>query len=501
MALNLEIDTAIYKYGLPMEWPDAVISEANQLSSEILKKDKHNRIDFREHPLITIDDSNAQDYDDAVCCQRTPSGWKLLVAIADVSAYVISGSALDNEACLRGNSIYFPDRVIPMLPESLSNGLCSLNPQEDRLCLVCEMLIDKKGEIAHSRFIEGIMRSQARLTYDELAAIVIMRDTDIRGQYKAFIPHLEELYQLYKILKRARVRRGAIQFNQAETRIVFNSEKKIEHLELLVRGDAQQMIEEYMIAANVAAGRFLQENKAPILYRTHDGPTADKLENLRTFLRRFGIRLSGGEYPKPAHYTALLKRVAKRADDHLIETALLRSLSRAVYHPKNTGHFGLSLNCCYTHFTSPIRRYPDLLIQRGIRHIIRNGNCDGFNMKAERLKELSTHCSLTECRADGVMRDIIYWLKCEYMVDKVGKTFPAKIKAVTSFGLFVELDDIYIEGLVHISRLYNDYYHFDPIHHRLQGKRNRRTYQLSESIKVRLIRINSQKRKIDFEPA
>nr|VFK77999.1 MAG: RNAse R [Candidatus Kentron sp. SD] len=500
MAPGLEIDIAIYGHGLPAEWPDAVIDEANRFGSEVSETDKGDRLDLRQYPLVTIDGSDAQDFDDAVYCRRTPSGWKLLVAIADVSKYVTSDTALNEEARLRGNSVYFPGRVIPMLPESLSNGLCSLNPRVDRLCLACEMLIDKQGKIIRSRFIEGVMCSQARLTYDEVAAMVVTRDTDIRRRYRALAPHLDELYRLYRVLRRAREQRGALEFDRTETQVIFGPEQKIERLEPLARNDAHRMIEECMIAANVTAGRFLQRHKMPALYRVHDAPTSDKLGDLRAFLRGFGLRLGGGESPEPSHYTALLKKIAKRPDLHLIQTVLLRSLSRATYNPENTGHFGLAHDC-YTHFTSPIRRYPDLLIHRAIRHIIKNGNRSGFDMTTEKLEGLGAHCSLTEHRADEATWDVMGWLKCEYMLDKIGEVFPGRITSVTSFGLFVELDGIYVEGLVHVSALGNDYYHFDPIHHRLLGERTRRIYRLADAIKVRLVRVDLDQRKIDFELA
>jgi len=500
MAPGLEIDIAIYGHGLPAEWPEAVIREADRFGDEVPEDDKRDRVDLRQHPLVTIDGSDAQDFDDAVYCQRTPNGWKLLVAIADVSAYVTSGAALDHEAHLRGNSIYFPGRVIPMLPESLSNGLCSLNPQVDRLCLACEMIIDKEGKVTRSRFIEGVMRSQARFTYDQVAAILVARDADMRRQYRTLVPHLDELYRLYRVLQRARIRRGAIQFDRTETQVIFGPEQKIERIEPLLRNDAHRLIEECMVIANVTAGRFLQRHKIPALYRIHDGPAVEKLEDLRAFLRGFGLRLGGGESPEPDHYAALLKRIVKRPDAHLIETVLLRSLSQATYNPQNTGHFGLSLDC-YTHFTSPIRRYPDLLVHRAIRHILQNGNRAGFPIKPEKMEGFGTHCSLTERRADEATRDVMDWLKCEYMMDKVGETFSGRIAAVTSFGLFVELDGIYVEGLVHVTALGNDYYHFDAIHHRLVGERTRRIYRLADAMNVRIVRVDPDQRKIDFEPA
>jgi len=500
MAPGMETDIAIHKYGLPAEWPKAVIQEAVRFGSEVLERDTRDRIDLRDYPLVTIDGPDAQDFDDAVCCRRTPNGWKLLVAIADASAYVAPGTALDDEARLRGNSVYFSGRTIPMLPESLSNGLCSLNPQVDRLCLACEILIDKQGKTIRTRFMEGVMRSQARLTYDEMAAIVVTRDVDIRRKYQPLLPHLDELYRLYQALQRAREERGAIEFDRTETKIVLDSEQKIQHIKPLLRNDAHRLIEECMIAANVAAARFLQRRKMPALYRIHDSPTVAKLEDMRTFLRGLGLRLRGGEHPRPGDYAHLLKQVAHRPEAHLIQTVLLRSLAQAVYNRKNIGHFGLSHDC-YTHFTSPIRRYPDLFVHRAIRHLIKNGNRSGFGTDTEDLEELGIHSSFTERRADEATRDVTERLKCEYMVDKVGEIFPGIITAVTSFGLFVEPKDIYVEGLVHVTALDDDYYHFDAVHHRLQGERTRRTYRLADAITVRVVRVDPDQRKIDFELA
>nr|VFJ51301.1 MAG: RNAse R [Candidatus Kentron sp. DK] len=497
-APGMEIHIAIHKHGLPAEWPAPVMSEAACFGEAVSERDKQGREDLRDVPLVTIDGPDARDFDDAVHCRRTPNGWKLLVAIADVSAYVTPGTALDEAARLRGNSVYFPGRVIPMLPEELSNGLCSLNPQVDRLCLACEMIIDKEGSTVRSRFIRGVMRSQARLTYDEVAAMLVGRDADLRRQYRPLVPHLEELYRLYRVLARARAKRGAIDFDRTEVQVVLDREERIERIEPLVRNDAHRLIEECMIAANVAAARLLRRRKVPALYRVHNGPTPEKLAALHTFLRELGLRLGGGETPEPEHYAALLKRVAKRPDAHLIETVLLRSLSQAVYTTDNTGHFGLAHEA-YGHFTSPIRRYPDLLVHRAIGHLIGGGGRSDFEPDGEALEETGTHCSFTERRADEATRDVIDRLKCEYVADKVGEVFSGVVTGVTSFGLFVELDGIYVEGLVHITALGNDYYHFDPAHHRLRGERTRRVYRLADILTVRVARVDSDQRKIDFE--
>nr|VFJ50529.1 MAG: ribonuclease R [Candidatus Kentron sp. FM]VFJ59715.1 MAG: ribonuclease R [Candidatus Kentron sp. FM]VFK14409.1 MAG: ribonuclease R [Candidatus Kentron sp. FM] len=500
MAPGLEVDIAIHKHGLPAQWPAPVMEEADHFGAEVSEADTHGRTDLREYPLVTIDGPDARDFDDAVCCRRTPGGWKLLVAIADVSSYVVPGTALDEAARLRGNSVYFPGRVIPMLPEVLSNGLCSLNPRADRLCLACEILIDKAGTVIRTRFIEGIMRSHARFTYDEVAAILVTRDAGTRREHRALVPHLEELHRLYRVLARARGQRGAIDFDRPEVGVVLDSEQRIQRIEPLVRNDAHRIIEECMIAANVAAANFLRRRRMPALYRVHNGPTTEKLEDLRTFLRGLGLRLGGDEHPEPGHYATLLKRAAKRPDSHLIQTVLLRSLSQAVYNIQNTGHFGLAHDC-YTHFTSPIRRYPDLLVHRAIRHLMEHGKRAGFEEQGQGMEELGAHCSFTERRADEATRDVIDRLKCEYIADKVGDVFPGIITAVTSFGLFVELNGIYVEGLVHVTALGNDYYHFDPIHHRLQGERTHRIYRLADTVTVRVVRVDSDQRKIDFELA
>lgn len=504
MASGLEIDIAVHKYGLQAEWSGPVMEETGHLGREVSAAQARDRVDLRDYPLVTIDGPDARDFDDAVYCRRTPSGWKLLVAIADVSTYVEPGTALDGAARLRGNSVYFPGRVIPMLPEALSNGLCSLNPQVDRLCLACEMIIDKEGNTTRSRFMEGVMRSQARFTYGEVAAILVAREPGIRRKYRALTPHLEELHRLYRALVRARGKRGAIDFDRAEVQVVLDGEHRIERIEPLERNDAHRIIEECMIAANVAAARFLRRHRMPGLYRTHEGPATEKLEDLRAFLRGIGLRLGGGEDPGPGHYAALLKKAAKRPDSHLIQTVLLRSLSRASYSMQNTGHFGLSHEY-YTHFTSPIRRYPDLLVHRAIRYLVRHGSRTGAHeaglaVEAEPLEEFGAHCSFTERRADEATRDVIDRLKCEYVANKVGDIFPGIITGVTSFGLFVELNAIYVEGLVHVTALGNDYYHFDPVHHRLRGERTGRAYRLADAITVRVVRVDTDQRKIDFEP-
>ncbi len=498
MAPGMEIDIAIRSHDVPEAWPAAVKDEIRVFGAEVPARAKRGREDLRELPLVTIDGADARDFDDAVYCERTPSGWRLLVAIADVSHYVHPDTALDQEALERGNSVYFPERVIPMLPEVLSNGLCSLNPEVDRLCLACEMLFKRDGSMLRSRFLNGVMRSHARLTYDEAAAIMVDRDAAARKRRAGLASHLDELYQLYKVLRRARGKRGAIDFETTETRIIFGEQRKIERIVPLVRNDAHKLIEECMIAANVAAARLLQRHKMPALYRVHAHPAPEKVEELQAFLNELGLGLRGGSNPAAKDYSKLLELARGRPDEHLINTVLLRSMPRAEYSPVNIGHFGLAHEN-YTHFTSPIRRYPDLLVHRAIRHVLAGGKPEKFRYESGAMMELGEHCSATERRADDATRDAIDWLKCEYMLDKIGESYAGIISSVTSFGLFVELRDIYVEGLVHVTAMGNDYYHYDPTRHWLMGERSHRIFRLGDEVSVRVVQVNLDERKIDFE--
>jgi ribonuclease R len=498
MAPGMEIDIAIRSYDIPEVWPEAVSEEIKAYGAGVAEADKEGRTDLRTLPLVTIDGEDARDFDDAVYCERTQSGWRLIVAIADVSHYVQPGTALDREAEIRGNSVYFPERVIPMLPEVLSNGLCSLNPEVDRLCMACEMQISRDGKISRSRFIEAVMRSHARLTYNEAAAIVVENDKTARKRYKPLVPHLEELYRLYQALRAARESRGAIDFESTETRIVFGSERKIERIVPLVRNDAHKLIEECMIAANVASARFLVRHKMPTLFRVHGAPDPEKVEEVREFLKELGLPLSRSKNPKAKDYADLLARVRGRPDEHLINTVLLRSLPRAEYSPHNIGHFGLAHEK-YLHFTSPIRRYPDLLVHRAIRHVLAGGKAEDFAYDNNNMQVFGDQCSVTERRADDATRDAVDWLKCEYMLDKIGETYAGIITSVTSFGIFVELQAIYVEGLVHVTALGNDYYRYDPAKHRLLGDRTNQIYRLGDLITVKVVQVNLDERKIDFE--
>lgn len=498
MAPGMEIDMAIRSYQLPQDWSILVEEEVRELPAIVAGEDKQGRTDLRELPLVTIDGEDAMDFDDAVYCEPMGKGWRLVVAIADVSHYVQPGGALDCEARVRGNSVYFPGRVIPMLPEQLSNGLCSLNPQVDRLCMACDMELSATGILRKYTFYPAVMRSAARLTYTDVAAMLVDGDVDLRKQHAALVPHLEDLYALFQKLLVQRKKRGAIDFATTETRIVFGLDKKIDSVVPTVRNDAHCLIEECMLLANVAAARFLDKSKVPVVYRVHAPPREDKLTKLREFLRELGLSLGGGEQPAAEDYSDLLKRIADRPDAHLIQTVMLRSMMQAVYSPDNLGHFGLAYEA-YTHFTSPIRRYSDLLVHRAIRHVLAGRKPASFRYSHDEMLLLGDHCSMTERRADEATRDVVDWLKCEYMQDKIGEEFSGLITSVTGFGLFVELEDIYVEGLIHIATLQNDYYRHDQAHHRLVGERTRRIYRLADRLQVRVARVDLDDRKIDFE--
>jgi len=497
MGPGMEIDVVLRTYELPDAWPDQVLAEIAGLGEEVEESAKEGRVDLRHLPLVTIDGEDARDFDDAVFCSSTPKGWRLLVSIADVSSYVRPGMPLDEEARNRGNSVYFPDRVIPMLPEVLSNGLCSLNPLVDRLCLTCELYVDSAGKILRSRFFEAVMRSRARLTYTQVAAMLVDRDPALCEKHRELLPHLEQLHALYKVLLAAREARGAIDFDSTETRIIFNENKKVERIVPVRRNDAHRLIEECMLAANLAAARRLLRRRQPALYRVHEGPTEEKLTGLREFLGEVGLQLGGGDDPQAKDYAQLLERAKGRPDAHLIQTVMLRSLAQAVYTAENLGHFGLAFDA-YTHFTSPIRRYPDLVVHRALKHLIAGGKPAEFEYGHGQLQPLGEHCSATERRADEVTREVVDWLKCEYMMGREGERFEGVISGVTSFGLFVQLDGIYVDGLLHITSLQRDYFHFDPVHHRLTGERTGMTYRLGDPIRVRLASVNLDERKIDF---
>ncbi|RUM54311.1 MAG: ribonuclease R [Methylococcus sp.] len=496
MAPGMEIEMALRSHELPFEWTGEVEREAKSLDSTV-DVGQTGRQDLRKIPFVTIDGEDARDFDDAVYCTRTENGWRLLVAIADVSHYVMPDSSLDQEAVKRGTSVYFPEQVIPMLPEILSNGLCSLVPDEDRFCMVCEMLVSDDGRVYRSRFFDAVMRSQARMTYTEVAGILAGSSEAQKVNHKALVPHVRVLYDLYKALRVQREARGAMDFDTQESVIVFGKQRKIEKIVPLVRNEAHRLIEECMLVANCAAARFLEKKKMSRLLRVHEGPSSEKVSDLRVFLEALGLSLGGGESPAPADYMKLTGQISERADRHVIQTVLLRSLSQAVYTTEAKGHFGLALES-YTHFTSPIRRYPDLVTHRAIRHCIQGKKPESFRYSQSDLAMVAEHCSMAERRADDATRNVVRWLKCEYMMDKIGEQFDGVISAVTSFGIFVELSDVYIEGLVHISSLRRDYFHFDPIHHRLNGERSGVSYRLGDRIRVTVASVNLDDRKIDF---
>ena len=498
LAPGMEIEMAIRSHELPHQWPDELLQEIESLTADVPESAKQDRTDLRLTPLVTIDGEDARDFDDAVYCQKTPKGWKLLVAIADVSHYVKINTALDKEAQKRSTSVYFPEQVIPMLPEILSNGLCSLNPDVDRLCMVCELFIDQEGKVTKSRFFEAVMRSHARLTYTEVAKILVDGDTALIAKYIALLPHLKQLYDLYKVMRVSREQRGAMDFDTQETRIIFGADRKIEKIVPTVRNDAHKLIEEFMITANMAAAKFLNAKKMPKLLRVHDGPSIEKLMNLKTFLGELGLTLGGRDKPTPLDYMFLIESVKDRADSHLIQTVLLRSMSQAVYSPELKGHFGLALDA-YAHFTSPIRRYPDLLVHRAIRHCLQGNKPETFIYGFPDMITLGELCSANERRADDATRDVVSWLKCEYMMDKIGEVFPGIISAVTSFGFFVELAEIYVEGLVHISNLGQDYFHFDPTSHQLIGERTGNKFRIGDRVMVKVARVSLDDKKIDFD--
>jgi ribonuclease R len=382
-----------------------------------------------------------------------------------------------------------------MLPEKLSNGLCSLNPKVARLAVVCDMQIAGDGEIRSYRFYPAVFRSHARLTYTEVAAMLDDERGEAARRHHALLPHMQNLHRLYRLLAKARERRGAIDFETIETEMIFDQHDKIERIVPVKRNDAHRLIEECMLAANVCTSDFLRGNDHPMLYRIHEGPTPEKLAALREFLKGFGLQLGGGDDPHASDYAKLLARVKDRPDAQLLQTVMLRSLQQAVYSPDNVGHFGLAYES-YTHFTSPIRRYPDLLAHRAIKGVLRRQRYDPGNWH-----ELGARCSMTERRADDATRDVVAWLKCYYMKDRVGETFSGSISGVTSFGAFVALDGVYVEGLVHVSELGNDYFHFDPARHQLMGERTRKRYRLGDRLRVKVVRVDLDTSRIDFTPA
>ncbi|MBC3880184.1 ribonuclease R [Undibacterium sp. LX40W] len=528
---GIEIEIAVRKFGVPHEFSEPAKKAATKLPGEVGPSDLDDRVDLRDVPLVTIDGEDARDFDDAVYCTPVKVGrekaYRLLVAIADVSHYVKPNDAIDEDALLRSTSVYFPRRVIPMLPEKLSNGLCSLNPNVDRLTLVCDMVISSEGEVTAYQFYPAVMHSAARFTYTEVAAILGNTKGPEAAKRANLVPDLLNLYEVFQVLLKARHRRGAIDFETTETYIVANAAGKIEKILPRTRNDAHRLIEECMLAANVCAASLLQEYEHLGVYRIHAGPTKEKLTQVRNFLRQVGLNLTGGDSPSASDYAQLMEKIKLRPDSQLLQTMLLRSMQQAVYSPDNIGHFGLSYDA-YAHFTSPIRRYPDLLTHRAIKAILAGkkyepkgidtsilntaiSNAARKQMAADRAagkerpqKEitiwdmLGTHCSANERRADEASRDVEAWLKCYFMKNKLGEEFTGTISGVTQFGLFVQLDEMFVEGLVHITDLGADYFQFDEARHELRGERTGKRYQLTDKIKVQVSRVDIDARKIDL---
>ncbi|MGB1560737.1 MAG: ribonuclease R [Sinimarinibacterium flocculans] len=504
MAPGMEIEAAIRAHSLPRHWPEAVEQQLAGIPDAVRARDIGDRVDLRDLPLVTIDGADARDFDDAVYCRPhrkgafARGGWTLWVAIADVSAYVKPDTPLDKEAFQRGTSVYFPQQVIPMLPEKLSNGLCSLNPDVDRLCMVCEMRVLPDGTIAKSRFYEAVMRSHARLLYEDVAEMLDDPQGERARAQASLLPHLQALDAAFEALLAARSERGAIDFDSTETRIVFSDERKIDRIVPVRRNRAHRLIEECMIAANVQAAAFVAKHKLPCLYRIHESPDPVKLKTLREFLALKGLRLGGGDKPTAQDYSTTIAALEGRDDAALVQTVMLRSMMQARYSPDNIGHFGLALTH-YAHFTSPIRRYPDLLLHRAIKHALARGKARDFLYDAERMLALGTHCSMTERRADEATREVVTWLKCEYMRDRIGEVFDGSVASVAPFGLFVELAGLYVDGLVHVSSLRNDYYEHDAAAQRLVGSRSKTVYALGDRVRVKVVRVNLDERKIDLE--
>lgn len=493
---DMAVEIAVQGYELPHLWPQALQAEIGGLSKARMAADCSGRRALREAPFVTIDGEDAKDFDDAVYCERRGGGWRLLVAIADVSHYVKPETALDAEAQRRGTSVYFPGRVIPMLPEVLSNDLCSLKPAVDRFSLVCELEIGADGRARRASFYRAVIRSAARLSYTEVAALLAGKDD--RRRYGELLEPLKRLHALYRLLHAARKKQGLIEFASLESRFEFNAEGHIETIHQAERNDAHRLIEEMMLAANVAAGEFLERHRIPALYRIHDTPAAEKLEEVRALLAQLGLSLGGQEEPSAKEYATLMEAIQGRDDAGMLETVLLKSMPLALYSPVNAGHFGLGFPA-YAHFTSPIRRYPDLLAHRAITHIISGNNAATFAYSEQAVSALAEHCSLTERRAEEAARDAIQRLKCGFMRDRVGERFTGMVSSVTAFGLFIMLDEFYIEGLIHVSHLPVDYYHYDAITHSLRGERGGRVFRLGQRLNVRVARVDMDERKIDFE--
>ena len=494
---GIATDIAIHAHGIPFEWPVGVKKEVQGFGTTVLGESLKGRTDLRSVNLVTIDGADARDFDDAVFCERSEDGWRLLVAIADVANYVSIGSALDKEAIVRGTSVYFADRVVPMLPEVLSNGLCSLNPKVDRLCLVCEMHVSSAGKVTRSTFFEGVMRSKARLTYSQVSDF-------LQGESQSSVPKelqssVSELHCLYKAFAKARGKRGAIEIDLPQTKFMLNDDGEIDRIEVLPRNDAHRLIEECMIAANVEAAKFLKKHRIPGLYRVHPKPDPDRFNDLRLYLVSLALKVPHPDHVEPRHFTQIVEQVRDRPDSAAITMAMLRSLTHAEYSPANVGHFGLALES-YAHFTSPIRRYPDLLVHRAICHIVRGGKPGAYDYSAKEMERLGAITSAHEKRAEVATRDVEAWLKCQYMEGHLDEEFDGVITGVTNFGVFVQITELMTDGLVHVTSLANDYYKYDVGSQRLIGERSGQFYSLGSEMRVRVHKVDMDTRKIDFRP-
>ncbi len=494
---GIATDIAIESHGLPTRWPKKVRDSISKLGTTVPTRAKQGRLDLRDIDLVTIDGADARDFDDAVFAEPSGQGWRLIVAIADVAHYVDAGSALDREAINRGTSVYFPDRVIPMLPEVLSNGLCSLNPKVDRLCMVCDMRVNRDGKVTRSSFHEAVMRSKARLTYSQVNDFLTgKRDNDVPRRLR---PAISNLHALYKAFARARGRRGALELDLPQTKFKLNRAGEIASIVTMPRNDAHRLIEECMIAANVQAAKFLRRHRIQGLYRVHARPDPDRFDELRQYLVTLGLKVPHPEHVNPKQFNQLLSQIRGREDATAISMQMLRSLQHAEYTPDNIGHFGLSLDS-YAHFTSPIRRYPDLLVHRAVKHIVRGGKPGAYRYNKDEMTRLGAITSHHERRAEDATRDVEAWLKCQYMQDHVGDQFHGVVSSVTRFGLFVQLTDLLIDGLVHVTSLPNDYYHFEPSTQSLVGERSGQRFGLGDAIEVRVARVDMETRRIDFRP-
>ncbi|MEI2430582.1 ribonuclease R [Lysobacter yananisis] len=501
LTASLAVQAAIHGHEIPDVFPQEALDEASAVPLTVPEAVAAQRVDLRAMPLVTIDGEDAKDFDDAVYCESNRKGFRLVVAIADVSHYVRPGTPLDDEAQKRATSVYFPGFVVPMLPETLSNGICSLNPKVDRLCFVCDMQIDHSGEVTSSKFYEAVMNSHARLTYttvwNAVGDVPEEAKAEAQAQIGSLLPNIQRLHELFHVLVKARQQRGAIEFESSEVRFVIGKDGEVVQAGMLQRNDAHKLIEECMIAANVEAAKYLMSMEVPAPYRVHERPPEQKYADLQEFLKEFKLRMPAWNQVEPRDFTHLLKKIRDRPDATLLESVLLRSQSLAVYAPENTGHFGLALHA-YAHFTSPIRRYPDLLVHRAIKHALSGAKPSAYLYSPRQMAALALQCSERERRADEAEREVDERYRAAWMEQHVGGEFDGVISGVTSFGLFIELDDSKVNGLVHVTQLPHDYYHFDPIRKTLSGERTGREYRLGDRVRIVVLKASVEDRKIDF---